>query len=113
MSTESLRKRLEAATPTEWKAASGRGKYSVIGTTDTNGRSYSLAVLSAIPATHRKADADLIAYAPTDLRLALDVIDAAKELRTWVNNYLRISEEAMEAIPTHLDKALVAFEASE
>ncbi len=61
MSIESIKARLVAATPTEWKAASGRGKLSVLGTIDENGHSYALAVFSAVPATHRKADVDLCA----------------------------------------------------
>jgi hypothetical protein len=79
MSIESVRKRLEAATPTEWRAASGRGKLSVVGTIDKNGHSYALAVFSAVPATHRAADADLTAHAPTDLAVLLAVAEAAKE----------------------------------
>ena len=57
MSAASIRQRLAAATPTEWIAASGKGKLSVVGTKDANGHSYALAVFSAVPATHRKADA--------------------------------------------------------
>lgn len=111
VSSESLRRRLEAATPSEWKAATGRGKYGVIGTTDAEGRSYCLAVLSAVPATHRKADAELIAHAPTDLRLALDVIEAAHE---WQGLIYCINSwpPCNDCCGCHLKAAFDAFEAA-
>lgn len=43
-------------TSSEWKGATGRGKYGVIGTVEPNGHRYAIAVFSAVPATHRKAD---------------------------------------------------------
>jgi hypothetical protein len=79
MSIASIRKRLEAATPTEWVAATGtRRQYGVVGTKDTNGHSYALAVFSAVPATHRKADAELTAHAPKDLALLVEVAEAVE-----------------------------------
>ena len=80
MSAETIRQRLAAATPTEWIAASGKGKLSVVGTKDANSHSYALAVFSAVPATHRKADAELTAHAPADLALLLDLVEAAQAL---------------------------------
>ena len=73
--------RLAAITPTEWLGASvpSNRKYGVIGTTDKKGRSYAIAVLSAVPATHRHADTQFIAHAPEDVRALLEEV---KRLRS-------------------------------
>lgn len=83
MSAESLRARLRAATES--------GKTYI----DTDGF------------THHTFDpykADLIAHAPTDLRLALDVIEAAKRL---VDQRVITQDQVLD-----LEAALEAFEAS-
>jgi hypothetical protein len=77
---DKIRAELAAITPTPWKGASvpsGR-KYGVIGTTDEKGRSYALAVFSAVPAKHRHADTQFVAHAPVYVAALCDVADALR-----------------------------------
>jgi hypothetical protein len=93
VSAATIKARLAAATPAPWIAASGKGKVSVVGTKDNNGHSYALAVFSAVPATHRKGDAELIAHAPTDLALLMAVVEHAKLDHYLTEHFLRADDQ--------------------
>ena len=99
MSTESVRARLDAATSGRWyrisKARANEGRIVVIGdyAIDPNWN-----------------DADLIAHAPTDLRLALDVIEAAKAHAALERGGCTLG--AASSSLSRLESTLAAFEAT-
>jgi hypothetical protein len=100
MSTESLRARLEAATPGPWKARYSGPELYVFGPRGD------LAQIHG-PENEAAHDADLIAHAPTDLAAALEVVEAALqvELLTGTNDPARFDAHIA------LAAAIRAFEA--
>jgi hypothetical protein len=98
MSTESVRARLEAATPGTWKADSGG---CCVGTDDAD-----IAEGSRHPHAHTSKDIDFIAHAPADIAAAMKVIEAAKRI------LLALADEAHFVDHEHqLRDALDAWEA--
>jgi len=74
---EEIRERLEAATDGPWEARD-RGSPRPVWT--HNGRHVNRVVATLNPDLEVKANADLIAHAPTDLRRLLEVVGAAERL---------------------------------
>ena len=78
MSSESLRKRLEAATPGPWEAINAKTRSDVVSGLRQTPSRYLVAKIGE-PGHDQHFDADLIAHAPTDLAAALKVIERLKE----------------------------------
>ncbi len=101
MSTESVRARLAAATPGPW--------YHVYQTIAQGASEAAIAETSE--QVDRVADAALIASARTDLELALEVIEAAKQRHAWLadNGHCWCAEDPGSC---DLGRALDAWEAT-
>jgi hypothetical protein len=100
MSIESIRKRLEAAMPGPWE----------ISDTDINGHTMRVGPIAgydydALMAGADDPDIQLIAHAPTDLALLLEVAEAAK---VWVYGGDQWNEDAKR-----LGDAIDALEAAD
>ena len=115
MSIESVRKRLEAATPGPWEASGWDheefyGAWKRVGPGASAWESYASssqkAGLYLYSADHdyrgdekvNDADAELTAHAPTDLALLLAVVDAAKVLADLASVAYAPFEDALEAL---------------
>jgi len=105
VSVESVRARLDAATSGPWAMRAHDGCATVIAPSLTMPWD---TVVYADDSGHPRtseSDADLIAHAPTDLRLALDVIEAATEVRQgFLDGHFDMSKmfatlDAFEAAP--------------
>lgn len=75
MSSSSVRKRLQEATPGPWEKEEDS-----LAITGPVGAARDDRMIIYDEGGHSEEDADLIAHAPTDLALALDVIEIAAEL---------------------------------
>ena len=108
MSTESLQARLAAAAPGPWELHpqwenSLEVFFQPEWETDSDGSINAWNDQGRIydEGGHTRADAELIAHAPTDLAAALKVIEAATEvLEAWGHSvHLRDALDAWEALP--------------
>lgn len=122
MSLESVRKRLAAATPGPWQS---NISYHVDGDDEvvkhiTAGTDDNTVAVMGCDFTSSDADADLIAHAPTDLRLALAVVEAARDLvddlqytaRSEQDGSWWPSEPHPDSCQAMILRALGAFEAA-
>ena len=120
MSSESVRKRLEAATPGPWRPKDWEGAFTIdaIGTRiNRRGREVETVQDVVGPSSNdwgmfgtidRTEDAELIAHAPADLAAALKVIEAAKEWRDTADGDDHLTHDAAVGL---LEVALAEFEA--
>ena len=118
MSAESLRARLEAATPGTWEISGEPGK-TAVGIRSTEESRPGIGAIYGGSERNAKADADLIAHTPTDLRLALGVIEAAKHGYELAQRYNTLGGEERMVTGRLIDEAgqvlkaaLDAFEAA-
>lgn len=118
MSVDSVRKRIEAATPGPWETYDAnegehRPLWCVANDAFHNPSSDDEPWIAVEIHVGQREDADLIAHAPTDLAAALKVIEAAKVVLPSVMYHVRrvaVSRET-EAQANALRDALKEFEA--
>ena len=103
MSIESIRQRLDAATPKPWRVSPRPGTQLVAHWID-DGRQYEL-FRSDRADPNEAANVDLVVHAPTDLALLLEVAEAAR----WLND----AEGDGSLINDYLDRLTVALDALE
>ena len=106
MSTQSLRGRLELATMGDWSF----GQKGVVCWPDDPPPAMAPILARDERATNWAADADLIVHAPTDLRLALDVIEAARVHSRILRGVASLGEVSSSL--SKLETTLDAFEAT-
>lgn len=102
MSSESVKARLEAATPGQWRADEGA---CCVGTDEAD-----IAEGIGRHPYAARGDADLIAHAPTDLAAALKVIEAAQRVSTFLVESPYYQGEKIDGA-FDLERVLAEFEA--
>ena len=117
MSIESIRQRLDAATPEPWRVSPRPGTQLVAHWID-DGRQYELFRSDPLD-PNEAANVDLVVHAPTDLALLLEVAEAAREARDstgveYADERLRYAVLQIDREDwTRLMAALDALEAAE